>query len=253
MSDPPVMEMRRLSWPGHEELCPCERVSPTHFRVFFSTVIFPEGGGMGEPRPVPSKFWLDGVAVTRFHVGSERHENVQLELELAHPLELVRFIPYRSHLLRSGEMSFEWALQRAQDVGFPLDQSRIVERADYWLFPVFQIGTLGVAVWRNGRVSEIGSGLAGSLDDWEWALERGLLEKTGALVVEEVLDPQRAGKLLKELGGRERSISERLTSPPAAFKLSELQVRRHSLSKLREDGGRSFRWHVAPLDERLGH
>ena len=208
-------------------------------------VTFPASGGSGEPRSIPPSFRLDGVEVVRFTVGKEEHQQVPLDLDLAHALDAIRFIPYQSYSPRPGEISFESAVERAEAVGFPVDQSRIVERAEYWLFPVFQIGTLGVSVWRDGRVTEIGSYLAESLDDWEWALERGFLEDTVTLVVDEVIERRSAEKLLAAFRIGAREMNERLASLPAAFEISDHQMHRYSLSQLRKDGGRSLRWHVA--------
>ena len=131
MSQPPIMEIRRLTWPGGEELTSCTRISPTRFRVHFMTVTFPDGGGTGEPRPIPPSFLLDGVEVVRVTAGEEEYQQVELELELVHALEAIRFIPYRSYPLQRRQTSFESALELAEAVGFPVDQSSIVERADY--------------------------------------------------------------------------------------------------------------------------
>jgi hypothetical protein len=96
-----------------------------------------------------------------------------------------------------------------------------------------------------GRVFEIGSGLAESLDDWEWALERGLLEESVVLVVDEVMDRRSIEELFAEFRISAREMNERLASPPAVFTIARGYLHRYSLSRLREDDGRSVRWHVA--------
>ena len=102
-----------------------------------------------------------------------------------------------------------------------------------------------MAVWRDGRVFEIGSGLARSVDDWEWALERGLLEQSVALVVDEVIDRRGTEEVLAGFGIGARKMKSRLASLPAVFEIREERVNGESLSSLREHDGRSVRWHVA--------
>jgi hypothetical protein len=91
-----------------------------------------------------------------------------------------------------------------------IQADEIEETERYWIFPTRGIGMLGVAVDRTTRRA-FGMGSALTRSTWIWAYEHGLLdEPVGDLVVETVIDPDRAFEALCQFADVRREDLERL-------------------------------------------
>ena len=137
-----------------------------------------------------------------------------------------------------------------------LDESLVLEAADWWFLPHGWIGCAGHLVDKaSGKVTQLGSGEPLAL--YLWAKRRGLLEAPCTLVIDRVHDPLQAARLLKRL--RLQTVDSRapratgdwldigaiLASTPARLQTSGLWF---ALPALREaERTRAFDFHAEPF------
>jgi hypothetical protein len=144
---------------------------------------------------------VDGVPSQSFSITVDEDSGFRLDVDLTGPLALIEFIPHQVFPARSGDVSYDDALARATAM-YPVNAAEISESADYWVFPVFQVGCCGVLVEKaSGRSVEFGSYTG--LDAWIWGYEQGLLdEQPRDLVVISVRDAAVALRALKQFVAR---------------------------------------------------
>lgn len=226
------MESRVVSWRGKTWPTMCERISSSHF-ICHDFAIF---DGDMEPDHLdpnlPAELELDGVPCASVKVNVDKYACVQLDVELTSGLPLIEFTPYREFPQRTGDTTYAVAFERAS-AEHSVDVAAIRETADYWVFPVFQIGCCGVLVEKaTGKLVEFGS--RPGLDDWIWGYEKGLLhEPPRDLVVISVRDAEATLRALKHF-----IRQPNITALPATFEGCAFWM---AITPLREAGD-AFVW-----------
>lgn len=228
-----IFERRELRWRTEAWRGLCERLSESRFRC---SDLGPRPEDLGLDANAPADLTLDGVpcrslSVVVGHLGPE-----ELEFELTRPLPLIEFIPYRQFPSRPGDITYEAALARASDRS-AVDFAEIRETETYWVFPVIEIGCVGVLVEKaTGRVEVFGSYT--EIDDWIWGYEQGLLDEPARdLVVVSVRDPTMTLRALKDFVNRPSIDALPATFPGCAGW--------RAIKPLR-DAGDAFAWRADP-------
>lgn len=196
---PVFRERHRLTWDSEDGTAVFERIHDARFRTFLMAAgdpsNWPGSVGWAIHRELPS---VDGVAAVEIFCGAVKYGEFSLELILAEPLPQIR-LPWSGLPAPAGEISFDDALLSATTMGYAIGLDSIQETATYFLFPMYQIGSVGALVEKHGgRLVRFGS--AFDMDYWLWGYENGLLEKpSGDLVIFEVLDHERAIQFLQKI------------------------------------------------------
>jgi hypothetical protein len=233
---PRFLEHHRLTWGCEDADAVFERIDDARFRTTLMAAVDPPNGASPAGWTVrPELPRLDGVAAAEIICGDKGYGFFSLELVLTKPLPRIDF-PWSRSPAPPGEISFDDALSVAEALGYPIDPHSIRATSTFFLFPVYQIGTCAVLIEkRSGRVVKFGS--AFPVDDWLWGYENSLLEEPPSdLVIVDVMDRERAIKLLNELRYH------------AANLLSEAEIRA-SLPIILRSGAR---WMAIPHLRKLG-
>lgn len=148
------------------------------------------------------------------------------------------------HLETSLPLAFEcddqallFALRHAAEyLRMPIRIDAISLHEGFYVFPVFQVGLLGVAISKDtGELIEMGSGLCPEL--WIWGHQKGLLVEAGDIVIDRVHEMSALVKLKKFLKSPAHAAVESLP-----FRLNDC-AHWTAVSPLFE-AGNSIEWHV---------
>lgn len=227
-----ILEQRGLCWRGRAWPSACERISSSRF------LCYGLGGFDSDLRPqdfdsnAPSDLTVDGVPCRSFSINVDKHDGVELEVELTAPLALIEFKPHQEFTPRTGDTSYQDALASASAT-HAINAAEIRETAKYWVFPVFGIGCCGVLVDKqSGHVTEFGSYTG--IDDWIWGYEQGLLDEPPRdFVVLSVRDAEVTLRTLKHF-----VVRPSINALPATFRSCAVW---QAIKPLREAGD-AFAW-----------
>lgn len=142
------------------------------------------------------------------------------------------------------DAAFVTALAQAVKLAgnLPIQADEIEQTERYWIFPIHQIGANGVIVDRTTGHAFL---IAGSMDHsmWIWAYEHRLLEEpAGDLIIEQVLDSDRAFAALRQFT---RVIREDLETLPLVLKGCATWM----AAKQLKEANTALSWRVAPRSE----
>lgn len=142
------------------------------------------------------------------------------------------------------DAAFVTALAQAVKVAgnLPIQADEIEQTERYWIFPIHNIGANGVIVERTTAHAFL---IGGAMDHsiWIWAYEHRLLEEpAGDLIIEQVLDSDRAFAALRQFA---RVIREDLETLPLVLKGCATWM----AAKQLKEANTALIWRVTPRSE----